>query len=216
MYKACIFDLDGTLTDTLESLTFSVNATLDELGLEHISRDQCRRFVGDGAKKLVERALEASGDPQMKMAEEAVSIYKRIFSKNCTYLVKPYDGIMDMIQELKKKGLKTAVFSNKPHLQTIDVVETVFGKDVFDHIQGQKDGFPRKPDPKGLFEILSEFQISPEECIYVGDSEVDMKTGISAGIKTVGVNWGFRGKKILEDAGAYATIDKAGELLKLI
>ena len=216
MYKACIFDLDGTLTDTLESLTYSVNATLEELGLEHITGDQCRRFVGDGAKKLVERALVAAGDPEMKMAEVAVDTYKRIFSKNCTYLVEPYDGIVDMIRELKSRDMKIAVFSNKPHLQTIDVVETVFGKGVFDHIQGQKDGFPRKPDPKGLFEILDRFQISPEEGIYVGDSEVDMKTGKSAGMLTIGVNWGFRSQKLLEDAGADATIDKAGELLKFI
>lgn len=216
MYKACIFDLDGTLTNTLESLTYSVNATLDELGLEHISSDQCRRFVGDGAKKLVERALAASGDPQMKKLDEAVATYKRIFSKNCTYLVQPYDGIVNMIQELKDKGMKIAVFSNKPHLQTVDVVETVFGKGIFDHIQGQVDGFPRKPDPKGLIEILREFKATPDEAIYIGDSEVDMKTGKAAQMLTIGVNWGFRSKQLLENAGADATIDEAGELLKFI
>ena len=216
MYKACIFDLDGTLTDTLESLTYSINGTLSELGLKNITSDQCRRFVGDGAKMLVKRALEASGDPKLQHLEEAVAVYGRIFAENCTYLVKPYDGITEMINELKKKNIKIAVFSNKPHNQTVDVVETIFGKGIFDHIQGQKEGVPRKPDPAGIFQILKEFHTDISEGLYIGDSDVDMKTGKAAGIKTIGVNWGFRTKQILIDSGADVTIDHAEELLKLI
>ena len=120
--KGCIFDLDGTLTDTLESLTYSVNLTLQEMGLPLISRDQCRRFVGDGARKLLERTLKACGDAHLVRLEEAVQVYGRIFHDNCTYHVTPYDGIPEMLRELKEKGIRLAVLSNKPHAQAVDVV----------------------------------------------------------------------------------------------
>ena len=150
MYKACIFDLDGTLTNTLDSLTYSTNKTLEEMGLETITKDQCRSFVGDGARCLMERALRASGDTELKRIEEGMEVYSRIFGENCMYHVRPYDGVVQMLDSLKKKGIKIAVFSNKPHLQAIDVVESTFGKGYFDHIQGQSGEFPKKPDPEGL------------------------------------------------------------------
>ena len=176
MYKACIFDLDGTLTNTLDSLTYSTNKTLEEMGLETITKDQCRSFVGDGARCLMERALRASGDTELKRIEEGMEVYSRIFGENCMYHVRPYDGVVQMLDSLKKKGIKIAVFSNKPHLQAIDVVESTFGKGYFDHIQGQSGEFPKKPDPEGLLWILDKLGVSPEEGIYIGDSDVDMKT----------------------------------------
>ena len=114
MYKACIFDLDGTLTNTLDSLTYSTNKTLEEMGLETITKDQCRSFVGDGARCLMERALRASGDTELKRIEEGMEVYSRIFGENCMYHVRPYDGVVQMLDSLKKKGIKIAVFSNKP------------------------------------------------------------------------------------------------------
>ena len=128
MYKACIFDLDGTLTNTLDSLTYSTNKTLEEMGLEPITKEQCRSFVGDGARCLLERALRASGDTELKRIEEGMEVYSRIFGENCMYHVRPYDGVVQMLDSLKKKGIKIAVFSNKPHLQAIDVVESTFGR----------------------------------------------------------------------------------------
>ena len=201
MYKACIFDLDGTLTNTLDSLTYSTNKTLEEMGLETITKDQCR---------------SASGDTELKRIEEGMEVYSRIFGENCMYHVRPYDGVVQMLDSLKKKGIKIAVFSNKPHLQAIDVVESTFGKGYFDHIQGQSGEFPKKPDPEGLLWILDKLGVSPEEGIYIGDSDVDMKTGKAAGMFTVGAEWGFRTKELLVETGADATIAHAEELLNYL
>lgn len=216
MYKACIFDLDGTLTDTLESLTFSVNKTLEEMGLGQITSEQCRAFVGNGARYLVEHALQAAGDESLARTDEGMEVYGRVFSEYCTYKVHPYDGIVPMLGSLKERGIRLAVFSNKPHQQTVDVVEGIFGKGVFDRIQGQCDAFPRKPDPTGLYDILKEFGADASEGIYIGDSDVDMRTGKAAGMFTVGVNWGFRTKELLEQTGADATIDHAEELIAFL
>lgn len=216
MYKACIFDLDGTLTDTLESLTYSVNATLKELGLGQITPDQCKAFVGHGARRLIEDSLKAAGDETASKIEEGMEAYGRIFKKNCTYHVKPYDGIVDMLDELKKMGVKLAVLSNKPHLQTKDVVKTFFEDGTFVVVQGQRDDVPRKPDPTGLYMILEELGVSKEECLYIGDSDVDMRTGGFAGVDTIGVPWGFRSKEVLKESGATYIIEKPEKIISIV
>lgn len=216
MYKACIFDLDGTLTDTLESLTYSVNATLKELGLQSITSTQCKSFVGDGARCLMERALKAAGDCELLKMEEAMERYGCIFGENCTYHVTPYEGIMDMLRRLKDMGIRSAVLSNKPHAQTVDVVEAIFGRGTFTYVQGQCEEIGKKPSPEGVFFLLEQLKVSKAECLYVGDSDVDMKTGNVAGLKTVGVNWGFRTREILIAAGAGYTIDKPEELFSIL
>ena len=216
MYKACIFDLDGTLTDTLESLTYSVNETLKELNLPCITRDQCRAFVGNGARYLLESALRASGDEALLHIEEAMQIYGRIFKQNCTYKVEPYAGIRDMISMLQKEGIKLAVLSNKPHLQTVDVVATFFGEDTFQMVQGQQEGVPRKPDPTAALMIAEKFGVDRTECVYVGDSDVDMQTANAADMESVGVTWGFRPKEMLLEHGAKHTIDHPEELITIV
>ena len=216
MYKACIFDLDGTLTDTLESLTYSVNATLTELNLPCITSEECRSFVGNGARFLIERALQASGDENLTYIEKAMDVYGRIFKEYCTYRVKPYDGIVEMLEELKRLGVKMAVLSNKPHLQTIDVVSTFFGEDTFVYAQGQMEGVPRKPDPTAALMIAEKLLVDREECVYIGDSEVDMKTASAAGMTGVGVTWGFRSEAVLLESGANHTINHPEELLSIV
>ena len=212
--KACIFDLDGTLTDTLESLEYSVRATLREMGLQEITKEQCRRFVGDGARVLMERALLAAGEKDYGRLEESLGIYRRIFDENCTYHVTPYAGMEDVLRRLKEKGIRLAVLSNKPHRQTVKVVEAVFGKELFDCAQGQQEGVKRKPDPAGIYRILEKLGVSVEDCVYVGDSEVDLETGKRAGVRTVSVGWGFRTRKELEDAGAGRILERTEELLE--
>lgn len=214
--KACIFDLDGTLTDTLDSLVYSVNATLDELSLPPITRMQCRRFVGNGARVLIERALTASGDEGASRIEAGMEAYRRIFGEHCMYHVRPYDGIPEVLEAMKKKGMKLAVLSNKPHAQTVNVVETVFGKDCFEFVQGQIDGIPRKPDPGCVYELLNKMGVSKEQCLYVGDSEVDVATGIAAGVTCIGVEWGFRDRQELVDAGAEHLASHPSQLLDFI
>lgn len=216
MIKACIFDLDGTLTDTLDSLVFSVGETLKEMGLSEITREQCQAFIGSGARRLLEDSLDAAGDVGHTRIEEAMAIYKRIFDINCTYKVVPYDGIIEVLKEMKEKNIKTAVLSNKPHKQTVKVVKEILGEELIDWAQGQQDDVPRKPSPEAVYMILERFGVSREECLYVGDSEVDIQTGTNAGVTTIGVTWGFRSKAELLEAGANNLIDKAEGLLKFL
>ena len=214
--KACIFDLDGTLTNTLESMTYSVNLTLKEMGLSQITKDQCRMFVGNGARVLIEESLKVSGDPKASRIEEGMKIYGRIFDQNCTYHVTPYEGIPEMLKALKDRGIHLAVLSNKPDRQTVKVVKEIFGDNIFDYAQGQKDGIRRKPAPDGAWYLMEQMQVSKEECLYIGDSEVDAATGKNAGLKTIGVLWGFRDRKTLETAGADHLIERPEELLQFV
>lgn len=214
--KACIFDLDGTLTNTLESMTYSVNLTLKEMGLSQITKDQCRMFVGNGARVLIEESLKVSGDPKASRIEEGMKIYGRIFDQNCTYHVTPYEGIPEMLKALKDRGIHLAVLSNKPDRQTVKVVKEIFGDNIFDYAQGQKDGILRKPAPDGVWYLMEQMQVSKEECLYIGDSEVDAATGKNAGLKTIGVLWGFRDRKTLETAGADHLIERPEELLQFV
>ena len=214
--KACIFDLDGTLTNTLESMTYSVNLTLKEMGLSQITKDQCRMFVGNGARVLIEESLKVSGDPKASRIEEGMKIYGRIFDQNCTYHVTPYEGIPEMLKALKDRRIHLAVLSNKPDRQTVKVVKEIFGDNIFDYAQGQKDGIRRKPEPDGVWYLMDQMQVSKEECLYIGDSEVDAATGKNAGLKTIGVLWGFRDRKTLETAGADHLIARPEELLQFV
>ena len=199
--KACIFDLDGTLTNTLESMTYSVNLPLKEMGLSQITKDQCRMFVGNGARVLIEESLKVSGDPKASRIEEGMKIYGRIFDQNCTYHVTLYEGIPEMLKALKDRGIHLAVLSNKPDRQTVKV---------------EKDGIRRKPEPDGVWYLMEQMQVSKEECLYIGDSEVDAATGKNAGLKTIGVLWGFRDRKTLETAGADHLIERPEELLQFV
>lgn len=214
--KACIFDLDGTLTSTLDSIHYSVNETLKEMKLPNITKEECRQFVGDGARCLMERALFRTGEENVSRIEEAMKVYGRIFDENCTYLVEPYEGIVDMLQALKARNIKLAVLSNKPHPQTVKVVREIFGEDVFDFVQGQTEGIPKKPDPTGAWRLREKMGVLEEECLYIGDSEVDIQTGTGAGMKTVGVLWGFRSREALIEAGAKNLITHPKELFDFL
>lgn len=214
--KACIFDLDGTLTSTLDSLEYSTNATMREIGMPEITKDQCRRFVGNGARVLIENALKAGGDEQLLHLDEAMETYGRIFDANCTYHVEPYEGIERMLRSMKEAGIALAVLSNKPDQQAVKVVREVFGEGVFDLVQGQKEGIPRKPDPTAALEMAEALGVDASETAYIGDSEVDLETGIAAGMKTILVSWGFRGRAALEKDGADCIVDSADEILDIV
>ena len=216
MYKACIFDLDGTLTDTLDSLTYSVNATLHELGLGQITPEQCKSFVGHGARRLIEDSIQAAGGEPELLIEKGMEAYGRIFKEHCTYKVAPYEGIVELLEELQRMGVKLAVLSNKPHPQTKDVVATFFAEDTFLTVQGQREEIPRKPDPTGIYYVLEQLGVSKEESLYIGDSDVDMVTGENAGVTTVGVPWGFRTKEVLEAHHATYIVDRPEEIISIV
>ena len=193
-----------------------MKATLREMNLPEITTEQCRRFVGDGARVLMERALLAVGEKDLSRLEESLSVYRRIFDENCTYHVTPYRGILPLLEDLKKAGVKLAVLSNKPHEQAVKVVREMFGEGTFDYVSGQQEGIRKKPDPAGVVHIMETLQMKPEDCLYVGDSEVDVQTGKNAGVKTVIVTWGFRTREELKAAGAGNMIDSPEELLQYL
>lgn len=216
MISGCIFDLDGTLVNSTYALQCSTNLTLEEFGLSPISIEDIKKIVGDGYKKQMERALLLHGEGAMRFYEASLPLYMEYFSKNCLYRLDAYDGILEMLGELKKRGIRTAVFSNKPHAQTMENVSYVFGKEMFDQILGQKEGTPVKPNPAGVFQILDHCNLRPEECLYFGDTNTDMQTGKAAGIKTVGVLWGFRGKEELEQYSPDYLISHPSQAVRII
>ena len=213
--KACIFDLDGTLCNTLDSMAISANQCIEPFGYKPLPADNFKYYAGDGARTLVERALYDAGDTELVHADEVFKAYKEIFDKDCTYKVTVYDGMKECLETLKAKGIKLAVLSNKPHAQTVNVVETLFGTGLFDRVQGQKDSIPKKPDPAGAFEIMKAFDVTPEECMYIGDTNVDMMTGNCAGMFTVGVLWGFRTREELIANNAHTLVEHPLDLVPL-
>ena len=213
MIKVCIFDLDGTLARTQASIARPVNMTLAYYGLPEQPVEAFNYFAGDGIKNALIRALKAAGDTEVdRHVEEGLPMCRAWMQEDPCYQVEPYDYVEWALNELKAKGIRIAVFSNKPHASAISVVETIFGKGLFDHIQGQTDRIPIKPDPTGVYEILKEFGADKSECLYLGDTNTDMMTGHNAGVTTVGVTWGFRPRAELEEYKADIIIDSAREI----
>lgn len=217
--RAAIFDLDGTVADTLESIAYSANTTLEALGLRKRPVDEYNYYAGDGADVLVMRALKAACEDDERaqaLFKVAKAKYKEVFAKYCMYHVKPFDGILEMLDGLKAQGIKIGVLTNKPHERAVVVVNELFGENYFDLVCGQTEEIPKKPDPSGARIMLKEFGVEPKECLYVGDTNVDMKTGKNTGMFTVGVLWGFRDREELENNKADAIITHPLELLNYI
>lgn len=210
-----IFDLDGTLSDTLDSISYSANLALEMLGLAPFDKDRFRYFVGDGADELVRRMLIADGDASCIRYDELRAAYRKTFSEHADYNIRAYEGMPETLKELRAREIKLAVLSNKPHRQAVEVVHKLYGEDIFMHIQGNVKDMPRKPAPDGALIIADIFKEKPEDIIYVGDTSTDMKTGKAAGMFTVGVLWGFRDRQELEDNHADAIISSPRELVDL-
>lgn len=196
MYKCCIFDLDGTLLDTVHALTKTMNLTLAEFGLEPVTEEETKLFVGDGYRNFVIRAFGSRGAGEQTIGL-ACPVYVRFFQENCLYRVDAYDGIRELLARLKERQIRLAVVSNKGQAQAAENIEYVFGKGYFDLVLGEREGIPRKPDPAGPLYAARTLGASPAECLYLGDTNTDMRTGIAAGMDTVGVTWGFRSREEL-------------------
>ena len=216
MYKLFIFDLDGTLADTVESIACSGNLAIAEAGFAPLEVSRYREFAGDGVKELIKRMLAAVGDEELKNFDQVEARYHKLLAEHCMYKVSVFDGILEFLDCLKEMGIKIAVLSNKPHERTVEVIEELFGKDYFDHVQGQTESIERKPDPQGALMIAEKFQADPRECVYVGDTNTDMITGKGSNMFTVGVTWGFRDRDELEKNHADWVIDSPSELMKLL
>jgi len=216
MKKAVIFDLDGTLSDSIKSIKYCADKALAPLGVGPFTIKQYCYFIGDGAANLIRRALQAGGDTELVHFEEAFTRYKEIFREHCMYQVVPYEGIPELLAKLKEAGIAIAVLSNKPHAETVRVVETLFGEGYFDMIQGQQENVAIKPSPEGVFQILEKLALTADDILYLGDTATDMKTGKAAGAFTVGALWGFREREELEENHADAVIEHPLQLLKYL
>lgn len=215
MYKVCIFDLDGTIADTVESIAHVGNQTLRAFGLPEIPVKDYNFYAGDGADVQVKRMLAAVPGGDKEDYEEVRTQYRKWFAENPFYHVKPYDGILELLEGLKAQGIKIAVLSNKPHGAAVEVVHKIFGQDMFHKIQGQTSEIPRKPSPIGALAVAKEFGALPQECLYCGDTNTDMDTGKAAGMFTIGVTWGFRPRTELEEHHADKIVDHPSEILEL-
>ena len=213
-FKAVIFDLDGTLLNTLDDLANAVNYGLSQNGFPTHETEKYKMFVGNCTDMMITRAL-----PENKRDGETLDkvrkLYFEYYNAHTGEFTRPYDGIPELLNSLKANGLKLAVVSNKIDFMVQLVVKEYFG-DVFDFITGQADGVKPKPDPSMVFGAMKALDVKPDECVYVGDSGVDAETGKNAGIFTVGVLWGFRDERELRENGASAVIKKADELLEFV
>lgn len=213
-FKGVIFDLDGTLLDTIDDLATSVNNVLIRYGFPIHNTQEIKMFVGSGVKSLIEQSL-----PQENRDEKTISCclleMKTEYGQNWNKATKPYEGIHELLDALTARGIKIAVLSNKVHEFTVLSISHFFHRHSFDAVIGQRQGIPVKPDPTAAVEIANIFNILPEEIIYIGDSDIDMRTGINAGMYPVGVSWGFRGQHELIQSGAKKVIDMPMELLDI-
>ena len=214
MIKACIFDLDGTLADILDSMAYVANEIMQKYGLKTLPTDNFRYYSGEGADMLMQRALKDAGDKELIHYEEGRRLYREMFAADPMYKVVPYEGMPETLKELKKRGIRLAVCSNKPHPAAVKVIAQLYGDD-FDMVLGQSDAIRRKPAPDGPLMIAGKFGVRPEECMYVGDTSTDMKTGKAAGMFTVGALWGFRDREELNANGADLVAEHPTDLVKI-
>lgn len=214
-YRLAIFDLDGTLLDTILDLAAATNAALAANGYPARSVDEVRSFVGDGTKKLIARAVPSgTGESNIARVHADFIAYYTAHSADRTA---PYAGILDMLRALRARGVKTAVLSNKVDHATRALCDRYFSG-LLDVVAGEREGegIPKKPAPDGVFEIMRTANVTAEEAVYVGDSEVDIKTARNAGIDEILVSWGFRDAALLRQNGARNIVDTAKELEVLI
>ncbi len=212
MKKLCIFDLDGTLLNTLDSIAYYVNDTMKHFGLPVIETEKIRTFVGNGAKNLISRSLRYNGSELD--AEKVLSVYIEKYNSDALYLVKPYEGIPELLSKLWENGVTLSVLSNKPHSSTSIMIDEIFGKDLFSVVRGPYNNEKVKPDPAVANEIAKGFE--KENCFFIGDSDVDIETGKNALMHTVGVTWGFRDRDVLQNAGAEKIVSKAADIADIV
>lgn len=211
--KACIFDLDGTILDTLDDLTNSVNLALHTCQLPLRSREEVRRFVGNGVRKLMSRAVPT--DCAIEREEEAYRHFLNIYAVEKAHYTKPYSHIVEAINILTAHGLRCAVLSNKND-EAVKALCDLYFPDVFEQAQGISETVIAKPHPSGLLKLCQELGINIENTIYIGDSEVDIATGAAAGMEVLSVTWGFRSEEVLLQAGATTLVRSPQEMVAYI
>ena len=212
-YKCVIFDLDGTLLNTLEDLADSVNEMLRKYSCPERSLDEVRQFIGNGMKKLVVRSVSEN------FCEEdlpsAYEFFRECYARNMRIKTRPYEGIVQSLEKLKNSGIKTVVTSNKNQDAVKMLCDEYFGG-LIDLAVGVKEGIPPKPDPVMVLSAMKETGVCKEDCIFVGDSDTDIVTAKNSGLESIGVLWGFRDADVLRKAGADYLISTPSEIFKII
>ena len=211
-YQTVLFDMDGTLLDTLTDMEAAVNHILTQYGYPVRTLEEVRRFVGNGAGLLIHRALPQGVDPAREA--EVLAAYRAYYQAHNCIRTRPYEGIPELLAALRRAGVRTAVVSNKPD-ETTRILAARFFPEL-DGALGQRDGVAAKPAPDMVQAVLSRLGVEPGQALYVGDSEVDVDTARNAGLAMIGVSWGFRGRAALESAGAPAVADTPAQLLELL
>lgn len=214
-YPAIIFDLDGTLLDTIDDLAFSMNAVLKSYGFPIHEVDKYKLMVGDGMEMLARRAIPANHRDDGTVAECSKRM-SEIYAQNWDRSTKPYPGIESMLTDLGRKGVRMAILSNKPHDFTRMVVSQLLGNWEFEQVWGAREGVPKKPDPSAALEIARTMSLSPSTFLYCGDTGTDMKTAVGSGMRAVGVLWGFRDAHELTANGAHMLLKKPQDILQLL
>lgn len=212
-YSAVLFDLDGTLLYTLEDIADALNRTLCAHGMQELALDMVRAYVGNGSRRLVERAVPSGSTEET--VEGVLRDYRADYDINCNVKTKPYDGITELLEALSARGFKLAVVSNKPDGAVKALAQAHF-PGVFSIAVGEGPNVRRKPWPDSVLAAMEKMGVHKEEALYVGDSEVDVQTASNAGVRCVSACWGFRTKEELAEAGATLMIDRPLELLNHI
>ena len=212
--RAVIFDLDGTRLDSLADIANATNTVLEELGLPVHPMDAYRKFVGDGIRVLVERAV--AGSEHLAHLERALLRVREVYAASALDRTRPYPGIPALLDALAAQKIPVAILSNKPHDLPLEVVAGALSSWTFSAIHGSRNSVPRKPHPAGALEIARELDSSPGAFLYVGDTDTDMRTAINASMVPVGVSWGFRGTQELLNSGARHIVDQPAQILDLL
>lgn len=212
MVKGVIFDLDGTLIDTIEGLANSVNFAMERYGFPTHTIDTYRTFVGNGVGKLVWRALPEN---KKDLLDEARAVFEKNYAETMLLATPVYDGVDKMLRYLKERGVKLAVNTNKLDIFAKPMINAVFGE-IFETVLGETDKFPRKPAPDALDYIIKRMGITKDECVFIGDSQVDIETAKNAGVYGIAVTWGFVKKDVLLSYKPDAFADTADEVIELI
>ncbi len=211
MIKMCIFDLDGTLLNTLPTISGLGNMALNEFGYEAIDPEEVKYMIGYGAKRLIRAMLERAGADTDAEFDKVYKFFMKNYNKGVTDGTKPYDGIPELLSDLKTMGIKICVFSNKPDIAARESVKLFFG-DMVDITHGARENVALKPSADGLELIFDETGIRADECLYIGDTGVDMETGKNGHCHTIGVLWGFRNRDELEKSGADFIVENPIEI----
>lgn len=216
MKKTLIFDLDGTILDTLDDLADALNYALRVHGYPSRTVEEVRRMVGNGIGNLVSRGIQEGREQRSDQEiQAALETFKGYYGDHCRDKTKPYDGVLEALDQLKKAGYALALVSNKADF-AVQELRGVFFPGVFDYAAGEKSGVARKPAPDMVHNAQAALGVAPEECVYIGDSEVDVATARNAGVDLVAVTWGFRDRETLLAAGAVTLVDSPKELRAML